>query len=88
MLTLKVEKYQMIKSIMCKCYFGLVICLCQIILNKCILFYTYRSYTCEFVKKIDEPKLELYDDIDDDIDDEPIESIRQDENFSKFIYEL
>lgn len=38
-----------------------------------------RSYTCEFVQKVDETKSEF-----SDLCDEPIESVRQDENFSKF----
>lgn len=39
-----------------------------------------RSYTCEFVQKVGGNKSEV-----DDVCDEPIESIRQDENFSKLI---
>lgn len=40
-----------------------------------------RSYTCEFVQKVDDNK----SDLDDDLCDESIESVRQDENFSKLI---
>lgn len=40
-----------------------------------------RSYTCEFVQKVDDSK----SDTDDELCDESIESVRQDENFSKLI---
>ncbi|KAE9543523.1 hypothetical protein AGLY_002323 [Aphis glycines] len=39
------------------------------------------SYTCEFVQKVDETKSDLID----EICDEPIETIRQDENFNPYI---
>lgn len=41
--------------------------------------YQNRSYTCEFVQKVDESKSEF-----NDLCDEPIESVRQDENFSEY----
>lgn len=43
------------------------------------LYQWYRSYTCEFVQNVDETKSDC-----SDILDESMETVRQDENFSKF----
>lgn len=43
------------------------------------IYFWYRSYTCEFVQKVDETESE-FNELNEEFD-----SIRQDENFSKFI---